>query len=151
MCEILQVHKPNSFSVRESSLRRMLTKNFCSKWRTDPQTGTLPCHNITLSVVHPVAQTSRCSLSAIFFLSLSLFGRVSVKHTTNRSGPLTSSTWRVNSNRACCLSGRLDGWLHGWLLDRLSAHLWLYLTPSYSVFLACASCLTVRLFGGMIQ
>lgn len=98
-----------------------------------------PCHNTVPSVARSTAQSSRCSRSVIVSPSAQSLW-------SNSSRPLTFFTWRVSSNRACCLSGRLDGWSHGWLPGRLSAHLWLSLTPSYAAFLACA----VHLFRGRI-
>lgn len=110
----------------------MLTKYFRSRRRTDLQTDNSdPCHNAAASVAQSAAQSSRCSCSVIVSLKQSLY-----EAHTNRTRPLTSFTWRMNSNRACCLSGRRDGWSHGWLLGRLFAHLWLSFSLSYSVFLS---------------
>lgn len=120
-----------SFQVEESSSQRFITKYFGPSEGQSFRQTTWACHNTVASVAQSAARSSRCSHSLIVSLRQRLW-----KAQTECSGPLTSFTWRVNSNRACCLSGPPDGWSHGWLPGRLSAHLSLSLSLSISLSLS---------------
>lgn len=121
---------------------KRLTKYFWPRWRTAFQTD-----NRNLSQHCSVC----CSVSStvLQMLQLSNCFSSSGKHTRAEEWVLTSFTWRVNSKRACCLSGRPDGWLLGWLSGRLSAHICLSLTPTYSVFLTYTASHMICFCGGM--